>query len=99
MGPPKVTEGQFLSESIDMRIHRGGRELTQDIYAWSCDVEEFIEYTKDFYFQKNWQIFDDEIIDLQYQYVVYKDNLAELKEAVDAAAVESEAVDAEAVWL
>ena len=37
-----VTEGQILSESIDMRIHRGGRELIDDIFEWSCGLEYVI---------------------------------------------------------
>ena len=38
-----MTEGQILSESIDMRIHWGGRELIDDIFEWSCDLECVIE--------------------------------------------------------
>ena len=88
-----VTEGQILSESIDMRIHRGGRELIDDIFEWSCDLEYLIEAVED----ENFQAEDDgdEIKELQLEHDVYADTLAKLREAVDAAAVE--AVDAAAV--
>ena len=88
-----VTEGQILSESIDMRIHRGGRELIDDIFEWSCDLEYLIEAVE----MENYQAEDDgdEIKELQLEHDVYADTLAKLREAVDAAAVE--AVDAAAV--
>ena len=88
-----VFAGEVLNESIDMRIHRGGRELIDEIFEWSCDLEYLIEAVED----ENFQAEDDgdEIKELQLEHDVYADTLAKLREAVDVAAVE--AVDAAAV--
>ena len=82
-----VQEGHYLSESIDMRIHRGGRELVDDICVWREDLEYLIDYLEGFFiWEENYRVFECDIIDVQHQHDQYALGLARLREAVDAAA-------------
>ena len=42
-----VFAGEVLNESIDMRIHYGGRKLIDEIYEWKVDVEHVIQVYQD----------------------------------------------------